>query len=84
MYESRPVPIRKSSQRGTVARPGDRTRVWTHFCENLGAYGVTTHGGIAEYCAVHADAVHRVGDLSFAEAALAEPMGCELNGLAPL
>lgn len=59
-------------------------RGWAHLCETLGAYGVTTNGGFAEYCAVRADAVHRIGDMSFAEAALAEPMGCVLNGLSPL
>ena len=59
-------------------------RGWAHLCDNLGAYGVTTHGGFAEYCAVRADAVHKIGDLGFAKAALAEPMGCVLNGLAPL
>lgn len=59
-------------------------RGWAHLCDNLGAYGVTTNGGFAEYCAVRAEAVHKIGDLSFAQAALAEPMGCVLNGLAPL
>ena len=59
-------------------------RGWAHLCENLGAYGVTTNGGFAEFCVVRADAVHKIGDLSFAQAALAEPMGCVLNGLAPL
>ena len=56
-------------------------RGWAHLCETLGAYGVTTDGGFAEYCAVDAEAAHRIGDMGFAEAALAEPMGCVLNGL---
>ncbi len=59
-------------------------RGWTHLCESLGAYGVTADGGFAEYCAVRADAVHAIGDTSFAEAALTEPVGCVLNGLSPL
>lgn len=59
-------------------------RGWAHLCENLGAYGVTTNGGFAEYCAVRDNAIHPIGDLSFAEAALAEPVGCVLNGLSPL
>lgn len=58
-------------------------RGWAHLCENLGAYGVTVNGGFAECCTVRADAVHAIGDLTFAEAALAEPMGCVLNGLSP-
>ncbi len=58
-------------------------RGWAHLCESLGAYGVTFNGGFAEYCTVRADAVHAIGAMSFAEAALAEPMGCVLNGLSP-
>ncbi|WP_377510755.1 zinc-dependent alcohol dehydrogenase family protein [Octadecabacter sp. R77987] len=57
------------------------TRGWAHLCENLGAYGVTTHGGFAELSVVKATAVHPIGDMSFLQAALAEPMGCVLNGL---
>jgi threonine dehydrogenase-like Zn-dependent dehydrogenase len=56
-------------------------RGWAHLCENLGAYGVTTHGGFAEFSLVKASAVHPIGDMSFLQAALAEPMGCVLNGL---
>jgi len=56
-------------------------RGWAHLCENLGAYGVTTHGGFAELSVVKAMAVHPIGTLSFLQAALAEPMGCVLNGV---
>jgi threonine dehydrogenase-like Zn-dependent dehydrogenase len=56
-------------------------RGWAHLCENLGAYGVTVNGGFADICAVKASAVHPIGDLSFHVAALAEPVGCVLNGL---
>lgn len=56
-------------------------RGWAHLCENLGAYGVTTHGGFAEYSVVKASAVHPIGKMSFLQAALAEPMGCVLNGV---
>lgn len=59
-------------------------RGWAHLCENLAAYGVTINGGFAEYSAASAGAVHLIGEMSFAEAALAEPMGCVLNGLSPL
>lgn len=56
-------------------------RGWAHLCENLRAYGVTTHGGFAELSLVSAANVHPIGDMSFTKAALAEPMGCVLNGL---
>jgi len=54
---------------------------WAHLCENLGAYGVTTHGGFAEKSVVNSSALHNIGDMPFELAALAEPMGCVLNGL---
>lgn len=53
----------------------------TNLCENLGAYGVTVNGGFAEYSAVHQDNVLPIGELSYEVAALAEPVGCVLNGL---
>lgn len=56
-------------------------RGWAHLCENLGAYGVTTHGGFAEFSVVKASAVHPIADMTFLQAALAEPMGCVLNGV---
>lgn len=56
-------------------------RGWAHLCGNLGAYGVTTHGGFSELSLVKATAVCSVGDISFMQAALAEPMGCVLNGI---
>ncbi|MFK7753003.1 MAG: alcohol dehydrogenase catalytic domain-containing protein [Sedimentitalea sp.] len=56
-------------------------RGWAHLCEDLGAYGVTTHGGFAELSVVNAEAVHPIGQMSFSQAALAEPMGCVLNGV---
>lgn len=56
-------------------------RGWAHLCDALQAYGVTRNGGFAEFSVVAADAVHAIGDMSFDKAALAEPMGCVLNGL---
>jgi len=56
-------------------------RGWAHLCEDLGAYGVTTHGGFAELSLVSASRVHPMGGMSFLQAALAEPMGCVLNGV---
>ncbi len=52
-----------------------------HLCESLRAYGVTQDGGFAERSVVAASALHPIGDMPFALAALAEPMGCVLNGL---
>ena len=59
-------------------------RGWAHLCERLGAYGVTVNGGFASLSAVRATHIHPLGDMSFTMAALAEPMGCVLNGLSPL
>ncbi len=56
-------------------------RGWAHLCENLGAYGVTVDGGFAEYSAVKASHVHPIGDMPYDIAALAEPLGCVMNGL---
>ncbi|MBN7807807.1 MULTISPECIES: zinc-dependent alcohol dehydrogenase family protein [Agrobacterium] len=53
----------------------------TNLCIDLKAYGVTQDGGFAEFCAVHCDQVHPVGNLSFDVAALAEPLACALNGI---
>ena len=53
----------------------------TNLCDTLGAYGVTRHGGFAEFSAVAAENVVPVGDMDFSLAALAEPMGCVLNGV---
>lgn len=56
-------------------------RGWAHLCETLGAYGVTRNGGFAERGLVRASAVHPIGDMPYVMAALAEPLGCVLNGL---
>lgn len=54
---------------------------WVHLCDALGAYGVTTNGGFAQCSVVAAGAVHDVADMPFEIAALAEPLGCVLNGV---
>jgi len=53
----------------------------TNLCDKLGAYGVTKHGGFAEYSVVHQDNIFPIADMPFGIAALAEPVGCVLNGL---
>lgn len=55
-----------------------------NLCEKLGAYGVTRNGGFAEFCVVAADHVHLIGGMDWQVAALAEPLGCVLNGLSTL
>lgn len=55
-----------------------------NLCERLGAYGVTRNGGFAEYSVVSGDLVHPIGDLDWQVAALAEPLGCVLNGLSAI
>lgn len=52
-----------------------------HLCEALRAYGVSRDGGFAEYSVVQASRIHPIGEMSFDIAALAEPLGCVLNGL---
>jgi len=55
-----------------------------NLCEKLGAYGVTTNGGFAEYGTVAAGNVHPIGEMPFGLAALAEPLACVLNGVAQI
>jgi threonine dehydrogenase-like Zn-dependent dehydrogenase len=55
-----------------------------NLCERLGAYGVSQNGGFAEYCVVSRDLVFPIGTLDWHVAALAEPLGCVLNGLSTL
>ena len=52
-----------------------------HLCETLGAYGVTVNGGFEQYSVVHQNALHDIEALPFHIAALAEPLGCALNGV---
>lgn len=57
------------------------TKGWAHLCEALGAYGVTVNGGFSQLSVVGSSAVIGIGDMDFGTAALAEPMGCVLNGV---
>lgn len=56
----------------------------THLCENntsIGGAGETImDGAFAEYVRVPAGSVEHIGDLSFREAALAEPLACCIHG----
>jgi len=57
----------------------------TNLCATLGAYGVTQNGGFAEYSIVSQNNIVPFSDdLSYGTAALAEPVGCVLNGLATI
>ncbi|MGI9333185.1 MAG: alcohol dehydrogenase catalytic domain-containing protein, partial [Gammaproteobacteria bacterium] len=53
----------------------------TNLCENLGGYGTTRNGGFGEFSVVRADHAVAVADMPADRAALAEPVGCVLNGL---
>lgn len=53
----------------------------TNLCDSLGAYGVTVNGGFADFSVVHQDNIVLMPDMSYEVAALAEPVGCVLNGL---
>ncbi len=50
-------------------------------CLNLDVVGVTRAGAFAQYVRVPQSAVYSIGDLSFADAALLEPLACVVWGL---
>ncbi|WMT58382.1 zinc-dependent alcohol dehydrogenase family protein [Truepera radiovictrix] len=50
-------------------------------CLNLEVLGVTRQGAFSRYVAAPESAVYPIGDLSFAEAALLEPLACVVWGL---
>lgn len=50
-------------------------------CLHLEAVGVTRDGGFAQYVAVPESAIYPIGNLSFAAAALLEPLACVIWGL---
>ena len=53
-----------------------------HFCENMIGIGTTVDGGFAEYCLVPMSQVYKFEkDISFAEAAMTEPVACCLHGI---
>lgn len=53
-----------------------------HFCTSIVGIGTTVDGGFAEYCAVPASQVYKTADsLSYAEAAMTEPVSCCLHGI---
>lgn len=53
-----------------------------HFCTGMVGTGATTDGGFAQYCVVHQKQVYRLPEtVSFAEAAMAEPLSCCLHGV---
>lgn len=50
-------------------------------CENLAAIGVTRSGGFAEYVTAPEACVFPIGEMSFSDAALIEPLACVVWGL---
>ena len=53
-----------------------------HFCKNNIGVGTTVDGGFAEYVIMREKQVYKVSDdLSFIEAAMAEPISCCLHGI---
>lgn len=53
-----------------------------HYCENMIGYGTTVNGGFAEYCAVNARQIYKLGEhTSFEAGAMAEPAACCLHGI---
>lgn len=56
-----------------------------NMCERPTVLGVTVNGGMAEYCVVRYDYLHKVPDgVSFEEAAFTEPLACALHGIRKL
>lgn len=51
-----------------------------NFCEDMRAVGVTRHGAFAQYLTVPERCIFDIGDLSFTEAALVEPLACVVQG----
>lgn len=53
-----------------------------HFCTDITGIGTTVNGGFAEYCAVPVSQVYKFSDnISYAEAAMTEPVACCLHGI---
>lgn len=53
-----------------------------HFCTGITGIGTTVNGGFAEYCAVPVSQVYKFPDnISYAEAAMTEPVACCLHGI---
>ncbi|PIP00117.1 alcohol dehydrogenase catalytic domain-containing protein [Pleomorphomonas carboxyditropha] len=50
-----------------------------HFCRNMVVPGVNRSGGMAEYVIVNERGVFDIGDLSFVEGALVEPLSCVVH-----
>ena len=51
------------------------------YCENFLSLGCNQPGGFAEYVRVNQDKVFGIGDLSFDQAAFAEPTACAIHGM---
>lgn len=52
-----------------------------NFCANFRAYGVHFSGGFAEMAAISEANVYHIGDLSYLEGAMVEPIGCGIHGI---
>ena len=53
-----------------------------HFCDSMVGIGTTVNGGFAEYCIVPESQVYKFSDkISYAEAAMTEPVACCLHGI---
>lgn len=53
-----------------------------HFCEHMIGIGTTVNGGFEEYVSVPESQVYRVPDgVTYAEAAMTEPVSCCLHGI---
>ena len=57
-------------------------RGYENICEKVITIGLHANGGLAKYCSLPSNALHKIPDwLPFDEAAVTEPLACVLNGL---
>lgn len=55
---------------------------YPNMCEKPTVLGVSVDGGMAEYCAIRYDYLHKIPDnVSFEEAAFTEPLACALHAI---
>lgn len=58
---------------------------YPNMCEKPTVLGVTVNGGMAEFCKVRYDYLHKIPEgVSFEEAAFTEPLACALHGIKKL
>ena len=52
-----------------------------NFCLNFKAYGINYNGGFEELVAIHQRNLYPIGELSYIEGAMVEPVACGIHGM---